>query len=61
MNMPELEPLNRFPRMMQEYLVRRVRAIESANADRIMALSSREAAEAYIAERRAQMPDDFDP
>ena len=49
MDMPELEPMNRFPRMMQEYLVRRVRAIESANADRIMALSSREEAEAYVA------------
>jgi len=58
-NMPEMQPLNRFPRMMQEYLVRRVRAVESASAERIMDLASRAEAEAYIAERRSQMREVF--
>ncbi len=37
-----MEPLNRFPRMMQEYLVRRLDAVYEANHERVMALQTRE-------------------
>ena len=44
--------VNRFPRMVQEYYVRRVRQIEQASKARRMALDTRADAEAYIAEIR---------
>lgn len=50
-----MEPLNRFPRMMQEYLVARIRAVDAANYERIMALDSRAAAEAYVEELRGKL------
>ena len=54
--LPTMEPLNRFPRMMQEYLVARLEALYHANHARVMALCTREEALAYRDEVRAKMP-----
>lgn len=43
-----LEPLNRFPRMMQEWLVDRVREVETAADARRAALKTKADAEAYV-------------
>ncbi len=51
-----MEPLNRFPRMMQEYLVKRLDAVYEDNTRRVMALESREDALAYREELREKMP-----
>ena len=51
-----MEPLNRFPRMMQEYLVNRLDAAYEANTERVMALDSREDALAWREEVRAKIP-----
>ena len=56
-----IPPLNRFPRMMQEYMTRRVRAAHAADADRIMALKTREEALEYIAEVRKKLSGVFGP
>lgn len=53
---PSMEPLNRFPRMMQEYVVARIRALDAANLARIQGLGSAEEARAYIEELRAKLP-----
>jgi hypothetical protein len=45
-----LPPLNRFPRMMQEYFVGRVRAAEQAGLQARAALKTRADAEAYVQE-----------
>src|SRR5438270_452897 len=45
---PALQPLNRFPRMVQEYLVRRVREAEQAGLRAQAALKTRADAEAYV-------------
>jgi len=42
---PEFAPLNRFPRMMQEWLVRQVREIEAAADARRAALKTKADAE----------------
>ncbi len=49
------QPLNRFPRMMQEYLVSRMRENYRANHARVMGLKTRTEAEAYCAEVRAKV------
>jgi len=54
-------PLNRFPRMMQEYLTRRLRMGYAANHARVMGLQTREEALAYCAEVRAKIPLIFGP
>ncbi|MEA3403497.1 MAG: acetylxylan esterase [Armatimonadota bacterium] len=51
-----MEPLNRFPRMMQEYLVARIRAVDAANRARIMALEDASQAQQYVAELQAKLP-----
>lgn len=51
-----MEPLNRFPRMMQEYLVARIRAVDAANHERIMAIEDPADATAYVAELREKLP-----
>jgi len=51
-----MEPLNRFPRMMQEYVVARIRALDEANLERIMALDDADAARAYVEELRDKLP-----
>jgi dienelactone hydrolase len=45
---PALQPLNRFPRMVQEYFVNRVRGIEQASLKQKAALKTRAQAEAYV-------------
>ena len=51
-----MEPLNRFPRMMQEYLVKRLDAVYQTNQQRVMALKTREDALAYREEIREKIP-----
>ena len=53
---PAIEPLNRFPRMMQEYLARRLEATYTANHRRVMSLRTREEVLAYQQELRDKMP-----
>ena len=53
---PRMEPLNRFPRMMQEYVVARIRTLDAENYQRIMALDSAEDARAYVEELRGKLP-----
>lgn len=53
---PSMEPLNRFPRMMQEYVVARIRALDAANQARIQGLGSAAEARAYVEELRAKLP-----
>ncbi len=48
----EYEMLNRFPRMMQEYLTRRLRHVYGANHRRVMGMTSREEALEYVREVR---------
>ncbi|MGC9317629.1 MAG: alpha/beta hydrolase [Armatimonadota bacterium] len=51
-----MNPLNRFPRMMQEYVVARIRAADAANHACIMALESADQARQYVAELRTKLP-----
>ena len=43
-----LSPLNRFPRMVQEYFVERLRAMESANVQAKAALKTKADAEKFL-------------
>ncbi len=56
-----MEPLNRFPRMMQEYLVARIRTVDAANQARIMAIDTPAQAQAYVAKLREKLPVMFGP
>ncbi len=56
-----MTPLNRFPRMMQEYLVARLRDNYRANHERVMGLRSRDEALAYCAEVRERISRVFGP
>lgn len=56
-----LEPLNRFPRMVQEYYVTRVRAVEQLAEKRRAALRSKRDAEAYVRDVRAKIQQCFGP
>jgi pimeloyl-ACP methyl ester carboxylesterase/dienelactone hydrolase len=56
-----LEPLNRFPRMMQEYLTARLRAVYAENTRRVMALDTEAAAREYIAQLQENMDRIFGP
>lgn len=56
---PELAPLNRFGRMMQEYFVQRIRAIEQRGQERRRTLRSRADAEAYVREVRDKIRQSF--
>ncbi|MCE9608131.1 MAG: acetylxylan esterase [Planctomycetia bacterium] len=58
---PAIEPLNRFPRMMQEWLVRQVREIEAAGDARRAALKTRADAEAYVLSVRERLRNCFGP
>lgn len=58
---PELRPLNRFPRMLQEYYVTRVREIERAGLARRSALRTRADALAYRRDIRQRVRDCFGP
>jgi len=56
-----MEPLNRFPRVMQEHLVAKVRAAEEEQERRKMAMRSKKAALAYQAEVRKKVRKVFGP
>ncbi len=56
-----MPPLNRFPRMMQEYLTRRLRENYRANHDRVMGLKTRAEALAYCADVRGKVEQVFGP
>jgi dienelactone hydrolase len=57
----DLTPLNRFPRMVQEYMVERVREVESQANQRRAALRTKEDAEGYVREVRAKIQQCFGP
>ena len=56
-----LTPLNRFPRMVQEYFVGRLRQIEQQGDQRRAALKSRPDAEAYVREVQDKIQQCFGP
>ncbi len=56
-----LEPLNRFPRMVQEYFVRAVRRIEKQADSRRAALKTQVDAEQYVREVRDKIQQSFGP
>ncbi len=56
-----LTPLNRFPRMVQEYFVERVRAAERAGHEARSRLKTRADAEAYVADVRRRIRRCFEP
>ncbi len=56
-----LPPLNRFPRMVQEHFVRRVREIAERSDRRRAALKTREDAEDYVHEVRSKILECFGP
>jgi dienelactone hydrolase len=57
----DLAPLQRFPRMMQNYYVEKVRELVRNNRKRRAELSSREEAEAYLEDIRAKIHASFGP
>jgi dienelactone hydrolase len=57
----DLPPLNRFPQMVQEYMVARVREIEHQADRRRAALRTKEDAEAYVRDVRAKIQQCFGP
>lgn len=56
-----VRPLNRFPRMVQEYFVKRVRSLDKERTDRVYQLSTRQDAENYVAEIREKIRQSFGP
>lgn len=58
---PELAPLNRFPRMMQEWLVSQVQAAEDRGNARRAAVHTRPEAEAYVRSVRERIRQAFGP
>lgn len=56
-----LPPLNRFPRMMQDYFVARIREIEQATIKRKIALKTKADAQAYVREVKAKIRSCFGP
>ncbi|HET6572955.1 MAG TPA: acetylxylan esterase [Fimbriiglobus sp.] len=58
---PQLQPLNRFPRMVQEHFVAQVRAAERAGNAARARLKSKADAEGYVREVRTKIADCFGP
>lgn len=56
-----LAPLNRFPRMMQEFFEARLRRIEAENLRRLAAIKTREDAEQYVRDVQAKIRESFGP
>jgi len=56
-----LTPLNRFPRMVQEYFIGRFREIEQTSEKRRAALHTKNDAEAYVREVRSKIQTCFGP
>src|SRR4030065_2646751 len=60
-NSDSLKPLNRFPRMVQEYFVRSVRRIENRANERRADLKTKADAEAYVRDVRQTIQQSFGP
>lgn len=58
---PVLDPFQRFPRMVHEYYVEKVRAVEKRTMARKSALSTRAEAEAYVTDVRERIARTFAP
>lgn len=58
---PEMQPWNRFPRMVQEYFVDRVREIEQRSVAAKNRLNNKADAEAYVKDVRAKISQAFGP
>ena len=58
---PPLTPLNRFPRMVQEFFVGRETALHQQRLDRLAALTSKADAEAYVRSIRGRIRESFGP
>jgi cephalosporin-C deacetylase-like acetyl esterase len=58
---PPLAPLNRFPRMVQEFFVDRENALHALRLERLAALKTKSDAEAYIRSVRARIRESFGP
>ncbi len=58
---PSMEPLNRFPRMVQEYFVQNVRRIERRANQRREALKTAADAEAYVRDVQKRIQQSFGP
>ncbi len=56
-----LSPLNRFPRMMQDYFVARVREIEQAGIKKKFALKTKAEAQSYVREVKVKIRSCFGP
>ncbi len=57
----ELAPLNRFPRLVHNHYLQRVRAVEARGLERKTALSTKEEAEAYVQEVQERIRRSFAP
>jgi len=60
-NRKSIEPLNRFPRMVQEYFVQSVRRIERRANQRREALKTAAGAEAYVHDIQEKIQQSFGP
>ena len=58
---PSLPPMNRFPRMVQNYFTRRLKHIELTSQEKRDKLLTRSDAEAYVQEVRSKIRKGFDP
>src|SRR5688572_19882826 len=58
---PALTPLNRFPRMVQEFFVRRENELHQQRLKRVAALATRADAEAYVQAVRGKIRECFGP
>ena len=58
---PSLPPLNRFPRMMQDWLVARVREAEASGQDLRAAVKTKDEAESYVKSVQARIRQSFGP
>lgn len=56
-----LSPLNRFPRMVQEYYVQRLKTLEKERVERIHSLANQQDAQAYIQAIRQKIRISFGP
>jgi dienelactone hydrolase len=56
-----LPPLNRFPRMVQEAMLAKVRAAEQVGLKRLNALKTKSDAEAYVRDVRTKIAESFGP
>ncbi len=57
----KIEPFNRFPRMVQEYYVGKIRAVEKRGLERKLGLKTKAEAEAYVKEVQEKIAKVFSP